>query len=282
MTKSTKPKISTDRKMRNALNKKYLEHSVFGQLTEYADFYGSLSDSIMSWISQGTNSAINIDTYVFSSTQGTLESIHDILLKGRINDAYALLRKYYDVTIINLYSNLYLSDNFSFDNFIVEKINNWVKGKEKIPSFKKMSEYIIKSNKVSEITQLIYSNGSFNGSTFEYLRQRCNDHTHYLYYHNLLSNDNGVYLQNRLAMLDSFSNDLKDIFILHISYLFYQNDHYMMSSDHLESLECGLIPGEDSQYWVASFIQNIFDRVIKANRPDIAETIKGKTAMKLQ
>jgi hypothetical protein len=145
-----------------------------------------------------------------------------------------------------------------------------------------MSEYIIKSNKVSEMTQLIYSNGAFKGSTFEDLRQRCNDHTHYLYYHNLLSNDNGIYLQNRLAMLDSFSNDLKDIFILHISYLFYQNDHYMMSSDHLNSLECGLIPEEDSQYWVASFIQDIFDKVIKANRPDIAETIKGRTDMKLQ
>ena len=63
--------------MRNALNKEYLEHTVFGQLTEYADFYRSLSDSTMSWISQGTNSDINIDTYVFSSMQGTLESIND-------------------------------------------------------------------------------------------------------------------------------------------------------------------------------------------------------------
>lgn len=268
--------------MRNALDNEYLEHSVFGQLTEYADFYRSLSDSTMSWISQGTNSAINIDTYVFSSMQGTLESINDILFKGRINDAYALLRKYYDATIINLYSNLYLSDNFSIDNFIVEKINNWIKGKEKIPSFEKMSEYIIKSNKVSEITKLVYSKGAFKGSSFEDLRQRCNEHTHYFYYHNLLSNDNEVYLQNRLATLDSFSKDLKDIFILHLSYLFYQNDHYMMSSDYVDSLDCGLTPEEDSQYWVAPFIQDIFDKVIKVNRPDIAETIKGKTAMKLE
>ena len=282
MEDSATIKILTDRKMRNALNKEYLEHSVFRQLTEYADFYRSLSDSTMSWISQGTNSAINIDTYVFSSTQGTLESIHDILLKGRINDAYALLRKYYDVIIINLYSNLFLSENFSIDNFIVEKINNWVKGKEKIPTFEKMSKYIIKSNKVSEITQLIYSNGAFKGSSFEDLRQRCNEHTHYFYYHNLLSNDNEIYLQNRLETLDSFSKDLKDIFILHLSYLFYQNDHYMVSSDYVDSLDCGLTPDEDSQYWVAPFIKDIFDKIIKVNRPDIAEAIKGKTAMKLE
>lgn len=268
--------------MRNALNKEYLEHSVFGQLTEYADFYRSLSESTMGWISQGTNSVINIDTYVFSSIQGTLESINDILFKGRINDAYALLRKYYDATIINLYSNLYLSDNFSVDNFIVEKIDNWVKGKETIPGFETMSGYIIKSDKVSEITKLIYSNGAFKGSTFEDLRQRCNEHTHYLYYHNLLSNDNELFLQSRLATLDSFSKDLRDIFILHLSYLLYQNDHYMMSSDYVDNLDCGLTPDEDSKYWVAPFIQVIFDKIIKVNRPDIAETIKGKTAMKLE
>ncbi|OWK72884.1 hypothetical protein CBW16_11585 [Flavobacteriaceae bacterium JJC] len=268
--------------MRNTLGKEYLEHRVFAQLAEYADFYRTLSNSIMNWISQGTNSILNIDTYVFSSMQGTLESINDILLKGRINDSYALLRKYYDATIINLYTILYLSDNFNIDNFIVQKINNWIRGKETIPSFGTMSEYILKSIKVSEITQLIYGNGTFKGSSFEDLRQRCNDHTHYLYYHNLLSNDNQIYLQNRIATLESFSKDLQDVFIMHISYLFYQNDHYLMSSDYIDSLECGLIPEENSQYWVAPFIQNIFDSVIKANRPDIAETIKNKTLMNLE
>jgi hypothetical protein len=268
--------------MENSLDKNYLEHPVFGQLIEYAEFYNSLSDSTLNWISPGTGSAINIDTYMFSSMQGTLESIHDILFKGRINDSYALLRKYYDSTIINIYSNLYLTDNLTIENFIVEKINNWVKGEEKIPSFEVMSKYIIKSQKVSEITSLIYKNSSFKGSLFEELRQRCNDHSHYLYYHNLLSNDNKIYLRNRLSTLDSFSNDLKDVFILHLSYLFYLNDHYMGSSDYIDSLELGLTPEEDSQYWVAPFIQKIFDKVINANKPDIAAIIKNKTSMKLE
>lgn len=268
--------------MENALDKEYLEHDVFKKLTEYADFYNSLSFSIMNWLSQGTRAILNIDTYVFSSTKGTLDSIHDILLKGRINDAYALLRKHYDVTIINLYSNIYLSDNFSINNFIVEKINNWLIGKEKIPSFEKMSAYIIKSEKVTEITQLIYYNGSFKGSSFEDIRQRCNDHIHYCYYQNLLSNDNKIHLPNRLATLDNFSKDLTDIFILHLSYLLYHNDHYMMSSEYRDSLDCGLTPQENSEYWVAPFIQDLFDKVIMVNRPDIAETIKRKTRMKLK
>ena len=69
----------------------------------------------------GTKAILNIDTYIFSSIQGTVDSIKTILTNGRINDSYALLRKYYDSTIINIYSSLYLQDNHSLENFIVEK-----------------------------------------------------------------------------------------------------------------------------------------------------------------
>ena len=111
------------------MDKPHKEHLVFTQLTEYAQFYKALSASVMGWVTQGTiSSVLNIDTYVFSSIRGTLESIRDILIKGRINDSYALLRKYYDSVIINVYSNLYLDENFSVENFVVEKINNWLHG----------------------------------------------------------------------------------------------------------------------------------------------------------
>ena len=44
-----------------------------------------------------------------------------------MNDAYTLLRKYYDAAIINIYTNLYLEDNFSIENFVVDKIENWLR-----------------------------------------------------------------------------------------------------------------------------------------------------------
>ena len=98
----------------------YENHPVFEKLTQYAAFYKDLSFSIMGFMSMGTKSILNIDTYVYSSVQGTLESIYAILAQGRINDSYALLRKYYDVAIINIYSDLYLEDHFSLENFIVD------------------------------------------------------------------------------------------------------------------------------------------------------------------
>jgi len=254
----------------------YKNHHVFEQLSKYAEFYKSLSFSIMGFISQGTKSALNIDTHVYSSIQGSLESIKDILIQGRINDAYALLRKYYDVAIINIYSDLYLDDHFNLENFVVDKIENWLQGKEKLPEYRVMSQYIRASGKLSKINDLINKD-----KTYKELRERCNDYTHYNFYYTLLLNDNEIYLKNRTAILNRFSKDLENIFVFHLSYLFYLNDHYMMSSDYVDSLESGLTPEEGSQYYVAPFIQEIFDSVIKKSRMDMAIEIKTKTSMLL-
>jgi hypothetical protein len=254
------------------------EHSAFKQLSEYAKFYKDLATSVMGWVTQGTlGSVLNIDTYVYSAMQGTLDSIKDILIKGRINDSYALLRKYHDSVIINVYSNLYLDDNFSIENFVVEKINNWLHGKERLPEDRIMSGYIRKSEKLADINALLYKD-----NTYKEIRDRCNDHTHYNFYHNLLLNDNELYIKNRFGILNRFSKDLENLFILHLSYLFYINDKYMMSSDYMDSMDLGLTPEEGSQYFVAPFIQEIFEKAIKKSRMDLAIAIKNNTAMKLE
>jgi hypothetical protein len=263
-------------KTKKMIDESYKSHPVFIQLSEYAEFYKNLSFSIFSFVTQGTKAICNIDSYVYSSIQGTLESIRDILIKGRINDAYALLRKYYDSVMINVYTNLYLQDNFSIENFVVEKIDKWIKGKEKLPEYRVMSQYIRRSDKLSELNELIYKDNRYKN-----IRDRCNDHTHYNFFQNMLCNDNEIYLKNRLELLNSFSKDLENIFILHFAYIFYLNEHYMMSSDYIDSLECGMTPEEDSQYWVAPFIQKIFEEVIKKNRNDIAKAIRNKTSMQL-
>ena len=258
------------------MDKAYTEHLVFEQLSKYAEFYENLSFSIFAFVSMGTKSVINIDTYVYSSMHGTLESIRDILINGRINDAYALLRKYYDAAIINVYSNLYLDEHFSIENFVVEKIENWLNGKDQLPDIRGMNNYIQKSDKVTNIYKLLHKD-----RRYQELRNRCNDHTHYNFYYNVLLNDNKINFKNRIAILNRFSKDLENIFILHLSYLFYLNERYMMSSDYLDSLDCGQTPEEGSQYFVAPFIQEIFDSVIKKNRIDLAMEIKSKTSMKL-
>lgn len=259
------------------ISKEYLDHKIFNELDEYAKFYKSLSFSIMNFISSGTKSIVNIDSYVYSSIQGTIESIKDILIKGRINDSYALLRKYYDSTIINIYSILFLKNNYSLDNYVVEQIDNWLNGKEKLPEYRIMSNYIRSSKEVSKINELLNKD-----DRYKKIRQRCNDHTHYNFFHNVLLNDNEIHLNHRLKMLNNYSEDLNNILIMHLSYLFYINEHYMSSSDYMDSFDLGITPEEISQYFVAPFIQNIFNKVIKKNRYDLFEEIKSNTCMMLE
>jgi hypothetical protein len=263
--------------LKDRLGKEYTEHPIFGQLQYYCDFYDSLSFSIMNWTSQGTKAILNLDTYVFSSIKGTIESIIDILRKARINDSYALLRKYFDSTIINVYTNLYLTDHFSINNFIVSQIDNWREGIETIPEYRVISKYLMNSPKLKPIIDLLHKD-----DRYKRIRDRCNNHTHYNFYRNLLLNDNTIHNPNRIKYLDTFAFDIESIFIQHFSQIFYLNDHYMMSSDYTDYLDVGMTPEDDCQYWVAPFIQRAFDEIIKVKRPDLAEEIKKRTAMRLQ
>ena len=259
------------------LKKEYKKHKIFEQLTEFANFYKSLANSTMRILTMGTNSIMNLDTDVFISIKGTLNSIKEILANGRINDSYALLRKYYDSTIINIYTNLYLDDNFNIDNLIVEKIDKWLKATESIPEYREMSQYIKKSPKLKPITEILSKNNHYKS-----VRERCNAHTHYKFYYHLLLNDNEILLAKRVKALDTFSSDLTAIFIQHFAYLFYLNNHYMRSTHYIECLDMNETPEEDSLYWVSPFIQETFDKWIKPYNSDIASEIKSKTVMYLE
>jgi hypothetical protein len=57
---------------------------VFAELQRYGAFYESLSRSVLSFASVGAWVICNIDSYLFSSIQGTLASNHNITRDGRI------------------------------------------------------------------------------------------------------------------------------------------------------------------------------------------------------
>ena len=66
--------------------KEYMEHEIFTTLKDFMEFYNALSFNVMGFITPGISLRIfNIDTYVYSSIEGTLDSINLVLEKGRIN-----------------------------------------------------------------------------------------------------------------------------------------------------------------------------------------------------
>ena len=260
------------------LTKDYQEHKIFNELDTYLEFYNYLGFSTFLWVQKGIE-GLNFDNYIFASMKGTIESIKLILEDGKINDAFSLTRRYYDNVIINIYAVLYLEDNHSIDNFIVDKINNWIKNKEKLPEYREMNNYLRNSEKLKSINKII-----FKDTYYKNMRQRLNDHTHYNYFQYMFYNNNEMIdiNNNRIKLLDQLSIDIKNIFILHFIWLFSIKDNYMMASDYTDYLDMGMHPPENSEYWISPFIQNIFDDIIKINRPDLVEEFKNSTCMELK
>lgn len=257
-------------------DKAFREHRVFAELQRQSEFYGKLALSVLSFVTMGTKAACNIDTYVYSSMQGTGLSMKAILLAGHINDAYALLRKYHDSIIVNVYSNLYLLENFRIESYRVDKIDGWLQGKERLPEYRVMSQYIRRSDRLQPINDVFGADDRYRR-----IRDRCNGHTHYNFYRYIMLNDSEIRIAGRDLWLSQFLEDVRDLFVLNLGYIFFLNNHYMMAGDYIDALECNMQPEENSQYRVAPFIQEVFDEVVTPRRPDVTATIKANSSMLL-
>ncbi len=260
----------------NSTDAEYTDHKIFEELHYYASFYESLSNSVMSFSTKGTSAIANMDTYVYMSMRGTLESINLVLKNGNLNDGYALLRKYYDSVMINAYTNLYINQNSEIADFYVAEINDWLHGKEPLPRMSKMAKYLKSSLILSEINELIDLDQRYEG-----IRSRCNDNMHYNFFSLILLNDGRIHLKERSQHLEQLRRDVRDVFILNIAYILIINEYYMVSSDYLDHLEAGMEPPENSQHWVAPFIQEMVNKVLLEERPDILELLKRSTNMEL-
>lgn len=254
----------------------FQRHLVFEDLASFMEFYEFLADHTFTASATGTMAIFSMDSQVFSSMQGTLDSIRILLRTGMINDAIALVRKYHDSAVINAYTGQYIEDHIKLGQFIVERIEGWRGGKMKLPRFEKMLDYLNKSDPLKQVNVALNAD-----DRYQRLRQRCNDHVHYNYYAHMLLNIKELHFEGRINVLDQLQRDLRDILVLHLAYVFTINFTYMGSIDYLAALECGLEPVSGSQYWVARYVQEMFDKFITPWRPDVTAAIKAGSVMEL-
>jgi len=103
-----------------------IEHSCFKLLDECIKFYDRLSYSTFRFItggfSIGTGMLFNLDSDIFLSISGSMKSIKRNLYNGQINDAYTLIRKYYDVITINIYEIVLLKKSSALKTILLKKL----------------------------------------------------------------------------------------------------------------------------------------------------------------
>lgn len=260
-----------------AKDKEYQSHKIFTLLDSFIEFYNAVYMLGPDFLTNGVISSwLNIDKVVCGSLAGTLDSIRVVLKQGRINDAYALLRKYHDGIIAVIYINVYVAENYNLNNIVIDKIQNWVKNNQILPSSKKMLNAIRKHKPLEDLEKLF----DFDGQYYQ-IRRLLNGNTHYNKFYFLWLNNNMIYITNRIKKLDNLYACTLHLFIFHFAYMYSLNPHYMMSSDYIDALDLGMQPEEDSQYWVAPYVKDVFEKYIVTKRPDIAQYMKNHTMMKL-
>lgn len=241
------------------------------------DFYEYIAHSSFPFVALGTQGLCGTESYLYSSILGTLKSIDHLLKCGRLADSYSLLRRYFDTAVATTYVSLYLDEHVNPDQLVVDHINDWVRGKAKLPDFGTMCSYLSNNPRLSTVSVSL-----LNDLRYREIRTRCNDYVHFNTYESVMLNDSDLCMSRRAAAVRQFEMDLADIFILHFACTLLSRGQYLASSDYVDYLELGLTPPEDSEYWVAPIAMRAFDSIVVPLRPDTASLLLASSQMKLK
>lgn len=242
----------------NIDNDSYKNHIVFSLVDDIISFYDNIAENCYQIIPNGTLGICNYETHIYYALKGTLTSVKSLLLQGYINDGYTLVRKYYDDILVDLYFDVIRTDKFDvLKSIVVEDVNNWLHSKHRIPCTKS----ILKTLKSSPQTKQIFTLFGWD-SYLKHNREFLDDSVHSNRYSRLILNCNTLMI-NRENHLSNCYTILKQLFILHLVFIFCLNPTYMRASDYLDSLEMNVAPIKDSENWIAPFALNTFNKYIR-------------------
>lgn len=272
----------------------YDNHVIFKDLKSIMQFYQTLSWSNYSPVDfagiLSKSKVLNIPTYIFSSLAGTIESIFVLLQNGRCNDSMALVRKYCDTIILDVYlriligeiNNKVLSES-SLKEIVNNDVSKWVDSEGRLFDEKKIMKVYSKISKSYPVlTDLFKLKDS--KALYHKLRNVCNDNMHNNFLYTLIANDAEIIKARkdiRSVMIKNISKAVRHFFSIHFAFIYSADCAYFMSSDYIDYLECGHQPPEGSEKWVTSSVQEAFN-VLKGTEPEVAKYLYNLDLMDLE
>ncbi len=170
----------------------YDKHPIFENLIDIMSFYETLSRSNytpVEYVGIISNSKVfSTSTYVFGSLAGTIESIYTLLRNGRCNDAIALIRKYCDTIILDIYLRLLTKElnekvltQYSLQSIENNEVTKWIDSEGRLFDEKKTKIVYDKISKSEpELTKLF--NLKDSKALYKKLRDLCNNNMHNNYF----------------------------------------------------------------------------------------------------
>jgi len=200
---------------------------------------------------------------ILGSATRTMESIRYCCLNANFADAYSLLRKYRDDLLYYVFL-FAVSDDCDLMQFVnidelkdeEKKILDWVHNQQKDLHISYVLQVIASRPSVGAAVKKFNLKDSFIN-----LGDKLNDYVH----------SNGRSFYNESYERLSIRKEIKDkceefceaatyITVVFIFLSVLINPLYIMSSDYVDYLDCGEIPPEGSQYWVAPFVLEFMNK----------------------
>ena len=246
----------------------YQNHPVFEKIEHMKKFYNGLADTCYRFVPNGTMGITNYESYVYMSISNKLDSIKLLLKVGHITDAFVLIRNLFDTVLVEIYIDVVRKEKFDWiENRIVEDVDEWLKGKYRIPRILE----ILKVLKESLSTKDLYHFFGWN-TYLKKNRELLDDSVHANRYSSILLNCKDLNIK-REKQLDNAIIILNQITMVHISFILHLNWHYLIANDYFDHLDVGDTPPEGSRHWIAKYAQEAFDEFIKPNEK-LAKFIK--------
>lgn len=157
-----------------------------------------------------------------------------------------------------------------------KNVSKWINNNLNDLNTSLILKYIASSSKLSSAVKRYNLKDSFDR-----IGKNLNDYVHSNgidYYNKRFS----LYSTNeKERIVTNFTEQLNYITMTFIFLLSLINGLYIMSFDYTDALDCGVTPEEDSQYWVASFIQNYINENYKLLGDDCQSYLRQASLMKI-
>ncbi|WP_340016230.1 hypothetical protein [Paenibacillus sp. FSL K6-1318] len=270
-------------------------HPEFDNIIRLFDYYIKFIDRITDLIDNTIVMFILKEkTYLYQhdhleSAMYTLKSIKECVSIGNFSDANILIRKLNDdlffyLFVLELDNNQQILFSDQVDKIehelFMKNINFFIKWNNG-----NLKDFYISRNALSYIK----NNNTVNDLIIKYKLEeewkRINKKLN-----NFVHNNGKNYCRQNYKILSS--NEIDQVFLeLRKKISFILNivsvlivlikPHYIMSIDHIMFLDLNITPPEDSQYWVASFIQEFFDEHLTQYNPELKIFLKENTYMEI-
>ncbi len=185
-----------------------INHDVFEKIEKINGVYSALSESCLSQMEGGTTQKFNYHSYIFSTMESTLEALSLLLKNGYVNDAFTLLRKYIDLTIINVYFLVKIDKEQNMERIIIQEIDGWVNGINTLDKISKLREYISDNFQYPQIEDF------FDDVQLKSIRDTTNDFTHYNTNEKIIANDSRFHMKNRREYYDEIYSNIEMVFTI--------------------------------------------------------------------